>query len=66
VRREIRANHRKSVPLWIHSLNLRVASVAERTGAAGSLWLGGTSLFCSQLVNNSKQISVLNCIYELC
>jgi hypothetical protein len=66
VRREIRANHRKSAPLWIHSPISKVPSVVEITSAIGSIWLGGTSLSCNQLLDNSKQISVHKCICELC
>jgi hypothetical protein len=52
VRRELEPTIGKVSPLWIHSLNSGVASIAERIGATGSLWLGGTSFFCSQLVDN--------------
>jgi hypothetical protein len=52
--------------LWIHSLKLDVAFIVERYGVAMILWLGGTSLFYNQLLENSRQISVPKCICELC
>jgi hypothetical protein len=42
-------------PLWIHSLSLGVASIVERLSATKSLWLGGTSFICNQLVVNSQK-----------
>jgi hypothetical protein len=67
VRREIRANHRKSVHPCGFIASTRGWPLLQRElvqqGAYG--WVE-MSLFCNQLVDNSKQISVHKCICELC
>jgi len=65
VRREIRANHKKSAPLWIHNINSGVASFVESLSETNNLGLSGTYFLCSHLVDYFPiKISILGCVMK--
>jgi len=52
VRRELELTIRRVLPCGFIASAQGVASVVERIDVVGSLWLGGTSFFYNQLVDN--------------